>query len=722
MTKLVVSKPTKVKVSGEDISVAKILGTSETSAPPKPIHYILMVDQSGSMYGDIGRVTLEVKRFVEEHVSDLSLVTILGFSGTGQVYTYASASNGESINYDKLNRTIGLTCFSSPLEEAKNSLIHDQDNIAVLFTDGDPVVNDLNQEFSLCEKLIKEMDSSGLLSAVHTIGYGYRFNANQVRMFSTLSRAGQFFHIGEIEKFYSSMTSVADLAGVHNRYVELGANLELVISHKNVSQCLNTNKIPTYQGLLGWVVLPKGYDMSEITVDKSVAEIDKEDFLFNYANSKYNLGNTDVALDILGKNLRDKNLVDKLVNAFTPSERVAFSEELNQATHVSDKSYRFVSGKCSASSTRPYNKTSVADIITLLSQHDVYYVPSKDYVRTRQANVDASNAFKATKNPAPSKAEIIIPTDRLNFSLRFKQYGEVVVPSEMRKMHNLPETFEAYRLRTHSLILDGNLHVKNVTFLVEHEVVDKLTELKVSYKLGASTQIGETHFYEVNINLAKHPILNKLNVDKSLSLDDVHNLVVNEGVLSATLKSIKAQLERIKGDSRQVSYDKEIKGYNPVLQKIGLEANGMYRDTYDSDTAESAKTGDSYEFRSLKFYVDKFSTIPSVNAVLTKNEAKKKLTPGEEFVNLQYQSVLQDSLDADNRKDYLESLQKTISRELARVRAELGMIKFSVLVSNSWWTGLTLEKDRYIYEVDKQGTPFFSNNLVIALTRKVETL
>lgn len=120
-------KTTSHKISDSLFLVAQEFDTSQAEEKPAevPVNHVIVIDCSGSMWGDIPLIRDQLKRKVPKLLGDKDTLTIIWFSGRGQFGTLLEAEPIATLNdLQDVNKTIdrwlkplGLTGFKEPLGE-----------------------------------------------------------------------------------------------------------------------------------------------------------------------------------------------------------------------------------------------------------------------------------------------------------------------------------------------------------------------------------------------------------------------------------------------------------------------------------------------------------------------------------------------------------------------------------------------------------------------------
>ncbi len=97
-------------------------------AKPPPIHHILVLDCSGSMWGDLPHIREQLKRKLPKMLGEKDVISILWFSGRDQFGALLEAESVPTLTdlqqvnaaIDRWLKPVGLTGFLQPIKEAGN--------------------------------------------------------------------------------------------------------------------------------------------------------------------------------------------------------------------------------------------------------------------------------------------------------------------------------------------------------------------------------------------------------------------------------------------------------------------------------------------------------------------------------------------------------------------------------------------------------------------------
>lgn len=161
-------------------TIGKTTKKAAKPAAPPPTNHIAVIDCSGSMYYDLPKIREQLKNRIPKLLKKDDTLTIIWFSGRGQFGTLIEAEPVASLTelqdvhhaIDRYLRTVGLTGFKEPIEEAERvigRISKKNNNPFALFFMSDGCDNQWNRQQIL--KAV-EQTAAGLSSATF-VEYGY---------------------------------------------------------------------------------------------------------------------------------------------------------------------------------------------------------------------------------------------------------------------------------------------------------------------------------------------------------------------------------------------------------------------------------------------------------------------------------------------------------------------------------------------------------------------
>lgn len=697
-----------------------------------PIHYVHIIDRSGSMYYSINQLVDNVQETFKLIRAD-DFVSIIWFSSSGQYRTLvkgAKKSDDLSKKLDDLRSVLGYTCFSDPIQEAA-TIVDELGSICptfsiTLFTDGCPVTSWGVQEeerriFGVLDKLGKKV------MAFNTVGYGNYYNRDLLVRMSQTSQFGVMTHTRDIGSYLNVFTESSDrVSGLVRQPVCISAPNGQIVYRGTTATKMEGHVMDLDSIEAGQNTFYAVYDSLQVPVVSvngervptkrsfSTTGEGETDFLYAYAYELYYAGKRREALEIVANVLRDKYLADLQTNAFTPDEVGAYLEQLKFA--VFTRGHRLAQGTCPEGYVPGADALCVMDVLKALYTGDNYYVPySKSgagYARIGRKTEDQHNLFEASNDEvvAPVR-DLVFNKEHLNLSLRFSVDGKVKINPKSAERVGLDKVQKARIYRTHTFVKDGFLNVESAEFKLDAVTQRKLRDMGLSLQAAGfdpkkpSTRIARERFV---INFRGLPIVNRTYVNQSADIDKVFKDTVTVSELEALQKVVNHYRDRF--DERQ-NLPREARGtdFTPdqieVLKEHGLDKGLSYHGV-DNKVAK-AEDSDYYEVRTMTFYLKGVSSIPKIQDVLNKSAKGTSLTVSQQIVADQVKVLQKEAkafgidLDGDGDKtgEWLDQQLKAIRSELAFHRTNLNTLKLAKILTGDWFEGLkTDDKGNFLYE------------------------
>lgn len=696
------------------------------------LHHIHILDRSGSMRSEINNLIDNVQKTFEV-IGDDDLISILWFSGPGDYRTLvkgAKKSGNLSKLLDTIRSVLGTTCFSDPLRET-NTIIEELvslcPNISVnLFTDGQPVVpwTVTEEERRIFEELNK-MKANVL--AFNTIGYGPYYNRDLLIGMSSISEFGIFCHSRRIEDyldiFKGNYEKVCEVA-TEGIYVGTSTDQDIIYLNRNFTKMelgeLVLNRSDSRKNQI-FIIGPNEFefdyqnetfnskDIKTKPTDKTI-----DNFLYAYAWNLFYKGNRQQCLDILAKVLYDKYLVDSQMGSFTYDECGAFSDALKRA--IFSPKERYVDGKCSSKYIPDNNAPCVMDILSILQQKECYYIPlSKNvdkYERITRKTDDNFDLFTATKDEVRAPiSDFVYNKEHINLSIRYTIPGKVKINKKEADKVGLPTEIDSFIYRNHTIIKDGMLNMKKIEVLIPSEMLTK--ELRKFISIIENID-GDGTYERCILHLSHLPIINRLYINRASTIDEVFETTKRINYLEAKNKVVKFLLDQtIEEGSATLKKQGGFTDYNAaqieVLQNHGINKDMSYGGVDKSKP--KAEASDSYETRTMEFYISGFSSLPKVSEVLDAIQKKEPIKKkGLVLLKEAYDEVTGDITNVYNAdlskknvalRNALQNEQMLTKRELTSHRATLSTLKMAKILTGDWFPGLQDNgKGEYVYTKD----------------------
>jgi len=733
-TPTISGKPTTVYAVNYDL-IDTTKKVSEKTEETGKIHYVDILDRSGSMYQVINDVVNHTQSRIKNMRKD-DLITVIWFSSQGDfkvVLRGATPSDGVISILDSLRSVRNLTCFSDAIGEAESAVFDLKGlvggSIVTLLTDGHPVTNNNQKEMEKCIDMVNAMKNSIL--AFNTIGFGNYYNREFLNQLSSASNFGALRHISDIGDFntaYSELVSPLSML-VQSEFVVYSpdASIMYISNDGAVSNGVNelTMGAQSDTNNTVFVINPTAISLESgdeqdvldlKTFSKTAGSKDSSylTFLYMYADYMFNKANKrDVALDIIAKNIKDRALADALTNAFSYDEIGEFNNLLQDCIKDNEGA-RMSGGVCPPKYVPATNAPCLFDVLNILANADLAkYIPYpkdnkyvKPYERIARKTVDEQNAFA----PIPaqdicSDIDLVYAGDKLNVSMRFEVPGRVAINARAAERAGLQKVWDSKIYRTHTIIKDGNLNIPAACFIVDADTYDKLIAIKGLVKDKKLAIIkgayGNKDFpceskdgILVTMLFNKIPIINRSYADQ----------VTAEAISKATLEELRLEVDqKVYGYIIGKAYEKvTIAEKQGVFSNLTLDQIEVLKDHGISKAnvygAISPKTAlatdcDFYEIRILETYVKGFTTLPPVEKSIT----KPKKTASEQAIFDAYEAIIKKHgviFEKLNKAAVvaLEAVNKDIKIALLEIRNKMSAIKISTVLNNVWFEGVTIDE------------------------------
>jgi hypothetical protein len=688
------------------------------------LHHIHILDRSGSMAYSINQLIDNVQKTIEV-IGENDLLTIIWFSSAGQHRTVLKGANKMlemTAILNSLRSVIGCTCFSDPLKEV-NIILDEIGDLApvsvTLFTDGQPVVPwGVPEEEHKCMIELEKM--KGKIIAFNTVGYGNYYNQELLKAFSATSEFGTMFHSSNIDEYLTIFNhnfekisdAVVEDIKIHSyiyndviylnrtftKMTECDFELSRIDKRKNQFFLVAENEddfIFTYQGT--------SYNSADIK--KAIAPATIQNFYYAYAYNLYYSNRRLESLDILSKNLQDKALIDSHLSSFTFDESAVHIEKLRKATM--NNKCRLIEGQAPVGYLPADDAKCVMDVLAYLQTINAYYIPfSKNieaYSRITRKATDEFNLFTKTEDEIRVPfSDFVFNKKHMNLSIRVYVPGKVAINPMDAKEVGLPTEIDSGIFRNYTIIKDGNLNIKKIEVLIPAELVSHDYMNFIDH-----IEINDELYARVVVDLSAFPIINRMYINKATDIDNIFEDVQLTTELEARQKLIGYFIDNILTDTLKKTG--ALKEYTVaqirVLEKHGLDKNLNYGGV--EITKAKAEDSDSYESRTMEFYLAGFSSWPKVSDMLERINNGKKMTVSMQTMYKQYLMLENEatargvdlSKESTKTRNFLFAERDEVKQELILIRINFAILKLAKLLSGDWFHELkTDDKGEYFYE------------------------
>ena len=688
-------------------------------AVPAPVHHLIAIDISGSMYSDLPDLRLHLKNKLATLVSALDTVSLIWFSGRGQCGTLVEAMpvNGvadlSSLHaaIDRFLVPTGLTGFKEPLQEAGNIIDRLRGKTpGALFnlffmTDGYDNQWSEGEILDLCRMLEPKLDSAAVIE------YGWYCNRPLLTKMAETLGGKQVFS----DDFQSYALAFEGSMSGSTKKVKV--KLEHPASAGYVFALAGENLLTFTPDTDNTVMVPEGLSTLAYFVAKKGEKFDHtkhtDAHLFAAVVPLAQRMQTDSLFSVLGA-LGDVALVQSFSSCFSKEDYSRFQAESLAAAVNPSKRYTLGYDAAAVPKEDAYTVIELLAALTESEENLFYpYHPAFAYERigaARKANDEEVKFLVGDKDKGYPINGLVWAEDRPNVSIRVKVAGSVKLPSS--RASGLPEAVDSYIYRNYTVVKDGIVHIRLMPVSLSK---DTFTKLKKNGLLAGQTwKAGKVYTLEY----PKLPVINRLMV-KGVTALDTFKLVVELAFLKGSQKVFNDWRTRItpKVSSGFLAlYGEEATDY---LKSVGVtEYNGF------NPPSTTVKSGDFYMSSELQIAIKGLSALPKVLDVENAVDAGKTLKIGE-YVMAQAVRRIDDFMKSKKYiaaepnaalAEWLETEQQAAVHKVRALTVELAKRKFSVVVGHVWFADMTsLDDNKLDIEI-----PDFGKVTVTATLKEVQ--
>ncbi|KWA83933.1 hypothetical protein WL29_21440 [Burkholderia ubonensis] len=659
---------------------------------PAPVHHIISVDVSGSMYSDLPELRLHLKNKLATLVGANDTVSIVWFSGRGQCGTLVEAMKVNGVAdlsslhaaIDRFLQPTGLTGFTEPLQEMENIIGRLKKKAAghlingLFMSDGYDNCGTERGILDVCLRLEKLLDSAAVIE------YGYYANRPLLtKMAETLGGKLVFS-----EDFPSYVTAFEGSLGGSTKKVPV--KLDHAPSAGYVFALTGENLLTFTPNEDNVVLVPEGLtDLAYFVAKKGKAFDHKKDtdaLIFASLVPLSQRMETDTVFSVLGA-LGDVALVNAFSSAFSKEDYSRFQAEVLAA--AADTAKRYVAGYDPAAVPKEDAYTVLEMLSDLTASEENLFYPYHSafaYERigaAREANDEEVRFTVGDKSKGYRINGLVWSEDRPNVSIRVMVDGSVKLPAS--RPASVPETVESFIYRAYTIIKDGIVHTRKLPVSLASATFAKL---QANGLLAGETWAAGKVFV---LEFPKLPVINRKMV-KGTTAKDTFQAVVDLAFLKGA--------QKVFNDWRNRIAPKESKKFLALYGEAGteyLKSVGVTDYNGFNPPSKTVKSGDFYMAKELTISVKGLSSLPKVLDVENAIDAKKKLKINE-FVMVDAIKRLDDFMSsamftsaADGNAllaTWLEGEQKAIVAKTRELMEKLAQRKFSVVVGHIWFSDL----------------------------------
>ncbi|WP_087863738.1 hypothetical protein [Comamonas thiooxydans] len=684
---------------------------------PAPIHHLVAIDISGSMYSDLPELRNHLKNKLTTLVNDGDTVSLIWFSGRGQFGTLVRGVTIDSaVDLANLHKAIdrylkptGLTGFKEPLQEMSaliDALKAEKPGYLVNFffmSDGYDNCWREAEILTVCAELSAKVDSAVVAE------YGYSCNRPLLtKMAEVLGGALIFSSDFEsyVSTFESSLKGSTKRVPVKLAHPVTGA-VFAVAGGRLLSFPLDGDTVYVPEGLsdLAYFTSAAGTPFDH--------KVHTEPTLRASLLPLINAGDTNKVYAVLAA-LGDVALIEAFTNCFSKEDFSRFADEV--LASCGDTSKRYVLGY-DPKAVPKEDAYTVIDLLGELSsdeENKLYpYHPLFSYKRTTAGQEDKEPGLKFTPNDKSAGYPVnglVWNEHRPNVSLRVRVEGSVALPADRPAV--LPAKVDSFIYRNYTIIKDGIVHTRSLPVSLSQK---SFGALQANGLLAGETWVAG-HVY--GLNFPKVPVINRAMVKDTTAKETFADFI--------ELLKLKGT-QKVFNEWRKIVAPKESKD---LLATYGddattwLQERGVTEFNGFNPPSVAVKSGDVNYARELKFAAKGLSSLPKVEDVENAIEAGKTLKPSELLMADACKRVAAvlalsgKSSPGDNERlaGWLEIENASIINRTRELTLSMAKRKFAVVVGQIWFSDLGDRENTTLTVAD----PLLGNVTVTATLKTVE--
>lgn len=728
---IITSSKNKIKTSLDKYSVFNLnKDNGEVAVKNEPIHFVQMYDRSGSMYGDLKKLTENIKETLSmlDQGDYLSILWYSGRKQTGIVIEghRVTKADGE-VEYlskllDKNNTTLGCTMYSEVIDEA-NRLIDKYSNLSSnaalsFFTDGGVNEESKSNVFETVKRIVANPNCLSF----NTIGYGKYYDAEILKDMAAISPQGQYFHNSKIDDYLSTYKDKIDMnkgysAGsvevknLEDKVVDVYVMTDLSTSVKKLNpnetikfKTTKTNMNIISNGLVELKVDDGDFkEVSQLNKDdevRSLKDNNKETMLYGMASALYQANRRDEALDIIEKELKDLNLYNKLANAFTTME-IGVASEFAKNTYL-DKDLRetnTINGVISEG-------ISVMKILAKAEDLDLSFnidEIKKGYQSITNKSEVEQNLFVETnsQNIIPISNIKFNTKGKLNASVLLTRNGYLDLSQVKNKPSELDNEFITKRYNNYNVIQDGVYRTSTLPI-----VATSNSQIKAFKDFLQENNVNfDAKGMEINVKMDGIPMITRGEARKHNNVNEFANKYIEaetQKLKAYVLKQVNDILKKEDGATKG-----EIKTYSEETKAFLKEIGVGYDGSYSPILGDKLPMTDKFEYKILNFELNGLknttgkiaeyydytpgSRVSQVKLILNKiyNEVKNEVLKKH---NINIENIVVGNYQMKDSQELFEQLHKIYVEEKTKtdkLLKEIDSIRFGKVLTGSFFDDIT---------------------------------
>jgi hypothetical protein len=644
--------------------VTKHFDENQTTDIAIPMQRIVVVDCSGSMYGELPKLRTQLKNKLPTMVAPDDTLTLIWFSSRGECGTIfenlniTNAKDLQAVNtaIDRFLVARGATGFKDPLEKVVELAIASSDRPVSLnfMTDGGENQSSRSEIIKVCTKVADTVASSVVVS----YGY-YADDAFLTQMAEEMG--GEMIGAGDFQSYTDVLTRSLNTRASGKRKIVEGLPLDtMIVGHMDESY------VTAKADASGKVAMPSNcIAYSYFTGSGDIAEVEDEFAAVQVVGALVQRGESDKALELSGL-IGDETLFNTVQNAFS-------KQDFNRVVALVGAYHPFVDKPRNLKLKQDPNAYNVLTLLMDLADTEGNFLhishPEFSYsaIGGKRETVADEGGFKPVFSSKEGEVKAAISTlkfdeDRPNVSILTRREGSVSLP---KNELGFGESVDSFIWRNYAIIRDGIVNVKKLPVVLTKATYDLLKQNGIHlepFKVNTTYVIDVSGMPVINRSMAA-PVTAK---DMFTWQFDLYKLRVSQKILNSRIEKPEFSEDFAK------KYGEDGAAF---LKQYGVTPGGF------SPKTTKGESVDAYVAKALEISLSGLNSIPKISDVEADIAAGKNLTPAKQVVA----KALKDLEPITDNEAALKMLKVNI----AILRDKIIKAKFGVILGRRIFTDMT---------------------------------
>lgn len=720
-----------------DLAVRTVSASHEKAVgPTKDIHYIVVIDESGSMWNALPKIRDHLKSLLLGHYakSEKSRISVIGFSGPKEARLIVDfAPMFYDLEVSKIHEALddlrprGSTCFVDAFELVRTSAYKSL-SIPSMVTSLTFMSDGCDNTSSSAGAILSSIPS-GIVEHSAFIAYGY-YADNALLQRMAAYAGGYFIFSSNITEYLASFTGLvhgmADGLTPGSTDVEVPGEIfgDLVFGLPSDFERARTNGLAVFARDEKMTVgVPSDITTLFYLVPKAdAAHVQREYLPYNggillaISAALAERGHSKLATSVL-ESTRHEALLRQYSSAFGKQALGRFVRAANEGSVVT---YGF--DTLPPGHTIDPNATTVMDVLQILCSSDNNRLlldnPAFHYHVTTRPREPSDGALLTMDNFCLTGhvsgypiSRLVFNESRANVSVGVTKQGFVDLSPVYESIgnKNVPSRFPTHIHRNYTIISDGIVNVSTLPCLVDTVTHEALLEAGVvAPGIWNSTNIkddkgDDVAVFAVLLDLSTLPTINAEQLERVQhnSLQGFYDLkykLLQAQARAKVINTLYRELVAEENKGLRATSNGLAETYGTAtaarLQELGITDNG-----FAPKTKAAGVSGDTYTAFEVHSLIKGFSSLPSVAEVRKRAAEGKKDTPSSKLVFDQLSDIQAGLYKLTSRYKragkalqakqaaFLEVAQIEARNATRSLQAEISKTVFATVVGRTWFSG-----------------------------------